>query len=69
MPNPHIQHYVQYAAVVAYRTVEATVIIMLELLKTVTAIDGYKINFVSNFTSIVNNLLHSSGSLNNVGIH
>ena len=52
---------------VACLNVEATVTIMLELLKTVTVIDvidGCKISFVSNFTNIVNNLLLSSCSLN-----
>ena len=61
-----IQHYLQYASVVAYLNVEATVTIVLKLLKTVTVIDGCKISFVSIFTHLVNNLLLSSCSLNNV---
>ena len=62
MLNYIIQHYLQYASVVAYLDVEATVTIMLKLLKIVTVIDGCKISFVSNFTNIVNNLLLSSCS-------
>ena len=66
MLSYHIQHYLQYVSVVDYLNVEATVIIMLDLLKTLTVIDGYKTSFVSNFTDIVNNLLLSCCGLNNV---